>query len=478
MNVLFLSNPARGYHRFFNALARQFSDTGHSVAFAADCRFAAKANGLFQLGLPVHIFEDFFREHTTNKELLRSYSDCNLNAMLLADFERGQVFNYWGRLPPEHYDQMKSALLSFFRNLIETLALDAIIFENVAGALSHFALAVCERSSCRYVGITSTRLPGRFTLTSDPFAEAETISRKLEQMELGQVEVDEKVKAWSFDYLSKIERIEPDYMAFNGLESLRLTSREPLAIRLKMWTDASRFAFRDPTFAYGIGNPFKHKLSVMCRTLGRNLRARRLARYYSPSEEGEKFLLYPLHYHPEASTSVLAGAYLNEYEVIRNIAFNLPEGVRLYVKDHRSAFGFPSLEFYEALSRLPNVRIIEPFADTKRLIKESLAVITLTSTVGYEALLMGKRVFLFGRVFYERHPDVVRIVDPSDLHQTLTRFQNMPVQSDEDFNARFIQAYYLSSHAGYLNLSGSSAADLASELFPTIAAHVYGVLEN
>src|SRR5690606_36008536 len=121
---------------------------------------------------------------------------------------------------------------------------------------------------------------------------------------------------------------------------------------------------------------------------------------YENPPHTEKYILYPLHYHPEASTSVLAGTYLDELAVIKNISFSLPHGVKLYVKDHVSAYGYPSLEFYEKLKNLPNVRLLSPFENTKILIARSCAVITLTSTVGYEALLMGKRVFLYGRVFY------------------------------------------------------------------------------
>jgi len=74
-------------------------------------------------------------------------------------------------------------------------------------------------------------------------------------------------------------------------------------------------------------------------------------RLYQAPVEGEQFLLYPMHFHPESSTSILAGTYLDEYEVIRNIAFSLPEGVRLYVKDHISAWGYPALDFYRRIKR-------------------------------------------------------------------------------------------------------------------------------
>ncbi|MFH4233908.1 capsular biosynthesis protein, partial [Acinetobacter baumannii] len=56
----------------------------------------------------------------------------------------------------------------------------------------------------------------------------------------------------------------------------------------------------------------------------------------------ERFYIYPIHFHPESSTSVLAPEYTNEYSNIINIANNLPFGTYLYVKDHKSAKGVQS----------------------------------------------------------------------------------------------------------------------------------------
>jgi len=195
-----------------------------------------------------------------------------------------------------------------------------------------------------------------------------------------------------------------------------------------------------------------------------------LRNYYSAIPEGEKFILYPLHFHPESSTSILAGTYLNEFEVIQNIAFNLPQGVKLYVKDHVSAYGYPEFELYKKLKKLPNVRVLSPHAPTKNLIKASLAVITLTSTVGYEALLLGKRVFVFGNVFYRFHKNVVQIANPSDLFNLFIKYLDNPPEIERHYNMQFVAAYYYSTEPGSLNLmlNCDAALDVVEKIYPEL----------
>ena len=129
-----------------------------------------------------------------------------------------------------------------------------------------------------------------------------------------------------------------------------------------------------------------------------------LVKIYDRVNENESFFLYPLHYHPESSTSVHARHYINELNTITNIAFNLPFGKLLYVKDHPSAAGNPKINFYTELKKIPNVRLINHEMNIKNLIKKSEGIITLTSTVGFEALMYNKPVYVFGDVFYEFHP--------------------------------------------------------------------------
>ena len=468
MNVLILSNPARGYYKFFNAIAKHFESDGHRVTMAVDCEYSAYINRLVELDIPYHVFSTFFAKHDHDRVILDEYSEYNLNSALLSDFERAETIDLWGRRENFFFDSLKSALLSFFEGIIRDHRIDYVIFENASDCFSHFALFVCQKHKAKYCGITSSRLPGRFTLTEKPWEEHVAIDRNLKKLEQGSLDLTDEAKQWCKDYIDNIGNTKPDYMAFNGLDNLGFLVGSQTDDKARVIWGAFRFMFGEHDFAFKIGNPLIKRWKMFRRALERSLRARALARYYSEPDLKQDFLLYPLHYHPESSTSILAGTYLDEYEVIRNIAFNLPEGVRLYVKDHKSAFGFPRRSFYESVVRLPNVSLLHPSESIDALIRASLAVITLTSTAGYEALLSGKRVFIYGRTFYESHPDAIRVSNPASLFDLFRQWLREPVVADRDFNIRFVQAYFASTLPGVLNIAGPAAPDLARDVYPHI----------
>lgn len=471
MNVLILSNGAPGYYRFFNALARHLAGQGHGVEVAVDCPYSRAANRLDALGAPVHDFAAFFAGFDEDPaRALADYADEPLNAALLSDVERAEVYGIGGARPEGYYRRLQAALLRYYERLFADRRIDAVLYENVSNAFAHFAWIVARRRGVAYCGLVGSRLPGRFAIVSDPLGEQALYAPILADIRAGKRAVDPAVRAWCRDYLDNLERIVPDYMKFNNLDNLDLAGRY---VNRSKW-DKLRLAWRhrgdDHDHAFQVGNPLRLSWRMVRRNLERRLRIGAIRRHYCEPVEGERFLLYPLHFHPESSTSILAGTYLDEYEVIRNIAFSLPPGMTLYVKDHVSAYGYPPRAFYRRLAALPNVRLISPFADTKALIRAARAVITLTSTVGYEALLLGRRVFLFGSVFYQEHPDVVRIGNPAELFDLLRRHLDAPTTADARFNEDFVAAYYLGTFEGVLNFSlgDEAAAALAERVAPQI----------
>ena len=476
MNILLLSNGAPNYHHFFNHLIRRFHADGASVAIAVDSDFSRVKNGLDELGFDVYEFARYFASHRTDCELLKKYSDFNLNSALLSDFERAEVYEIWGGKDEEYFNRLKSALLSYFEDIFRRHGIDIVMYENVSNTFAHFALFVAQRHGARYCGVGGSRLPGRFSITSDPLRDDEP-EKIFTAIRAGERSVPQDVKEWCNKYLSNIETIVPDYMKINGLDNTSLSQKYLRADRLKTIFTLIRHIRGDTYHAFQIGNPLRTHVNLFRRNVARKFKLWALREYYDRPVEGEAFLLYPMHFHPESSTSILAGTYLDEYEVIRNIAFNLPEGLKLYVKDHISAWGYPSLEFYRKLKKLPNVRVLPPHAPTKQLIKQSQAVITLTSTVGYEALLLGKKVFLFGRVFYQYHKNVTKIDNPTQIFLILKNTLGRTLEYDNDYNIDFIASYYLSTRSGALNLllSDRGAKIMAYQIYPELTgclAHI------
>lgn len=474
MNILLLSNGAPNYHHFFNELAKRFAEDGAEITIAVDSQFSRRENRLEETGFVISEFSSYFVKHHTDANILKRYAEYDLNSALLSDFERAQVYSVWGNnVNVEYYDKLKSALLSFFEEIFEHRNINTVLYENVSNTFAHYALFVAQNKGAVYCGVGGSRLPGRFSITSDPLND-DAVVKALKLIQTGGIVVDPEIRNWAADYIRNIEKIIPDYMKINGLDQIGLLKKYLRRDRLGQIVSLLKHSFDNRTDAFQVGNPLLSYTNLFVRNVKRRLKIERLKKMYMRSVVGEKFLLYPMHFHPESSTSILAGTYLDEYEVIRNIAFSLPEGHRLYVKDHVSAWGYPSLEFYNKIKRLPNVRLLGPNENTKQLIKESCGVITLTSTVGYEALLLKKRVYLFGRVFYEFHKGVKRIENPGDLRRLIQKSIREPIDWDEEYSNDFVCAYYYSTLPGSCNLmqKGAPAIQTARCLYEVIKLSV------
>jgi len=163
-------------------------------------------------------------------------------------------------------------------------------------------------------------------------------------------------------------------------------------------------------------------------------------------KQDKDFFLFPLQFQPEASTDVCAIYYCDQLNTIKNIAFSLPFPYKLYVKEHPVAVGTRPKEFYDKLKKIPNVVLISPDEDVENMIRNSSGVITLTSTVGLEAVLVGKPVYIFEGVdvFYSYHP-LCRILQGfEELKNKIQKdLINKPdISNLEDINNRFVVSYF------------------------------------
>lgn len=114
----------------------------------------------------------------------------------------------------------------------------------------------------------------------------------------------------------------------------------------------------------------------------------------------DKYFIFPLHMQPEASTLILSPFYVDQKTAIINISKLMPLDTKLYVKEHRSALGQHGLSFYKELKKYPNIRLISYKENMFDLIKNSIGTVNLSSTVGFEALMLKKPSVVLGNVFY------------------------------------------------------------------------------
>jgi hypothetical protein len=134
---------------------------------------------------------------------------------------------------------------------------------------------------------------------------------------------------------------------------------------------------------------------------------------YFPAEKLNKleYAYYPLHVEPEIALSIFGREYLNQIELVRNIAKSLPVTWKLVVKDHPAGVGRRNIGYYKKLLGIPNVILVSHYVDSATVIKNAKMVFTVSGFSGFEAILEKKPVITFGNTFYDILPEnIVRHV--------------------------------------------------------------------
>ena len=179
-------------------------------------------------------------------------------------------------------------------------------------------------------------------------------------------------------------------------------------------------------------------------------------------------IIYPLHFRPEASTTVQAKYYENDYEIIKNIAFSLNEGQYLIVKEHKSNVGNNKLSLYNRIKMLPNTVLLDPYYPLKENIRNFDAAICLTSTVGFEALEQGIPVYLLGRVFYEEYPGCVKINSFEQLELCVSNIKKNIAERNNDIT----ELYHKSNFPGtfnYMNIKCLAEENIDNLISPILS---------
>lgn len=135
-----------------------------------------------------------------------------------------------------------------------------------------------------------------------------------------------------------------------------------------------------------------------------------------------EYIFYPLHKEPEVTLLVYSRTCLNQIEVIRNLALNLPVGMKLLVKEHPACIGYRSLKYYKKILDIPNVVMVPPYIKSHDIIVKAKLIAIISGSIGLEALMHKKPVIHYGNVPFSFLPDsMIRCInDFSRTSQTIT----------------------------------------------------------
>lgn len=318
-------------------------------------------------------------------------------------------------------------MLRFLYDFLQKNKPDLFYSYAVAGALTLALAELCAKLNIPFYKLTHTRVANLVALDTDPRDGMQIVKDKFNQ----DIATFEKENiAWAEEYLKnfRIKQEQPDYQLRQNKIYLQKTSlKYKLKNRIK--------------YVKGIvnkSNDFTHN-SYLDNLKFDDTTVAGIKKYWNQKPFfktdqllDKKFLFYTLHVDPEASTMVISPYQTNQMSVIEAIAKSKPIDHILLVKEHLTMIGRRPEDFYDKINSLPGVYMVDPRETSFKFINKAEAVLTLTGTSGFEAVLLGKPAVFMGNFIYQFIEEgFVHHSDLSSLSKTLNNLDQIKPASDK-----------------------------------------------
>lgn len=164
--------------------------------------------------------------------------------------------------------------------------------------------------------------------------------------------------------------------------------------------------------------------------------------------EKTKYVGVALHYQPERTTSPVGGAYVDQLLIVDLLDKTLPADFTILVKEHESQFVNSSEEptagrttvFYDRLAGFSaRVKCISEKISSFSFIDNSCAIATVSGTIGFESLVRGKPVLVFGHAWYYEAPGAYRVYSKNDVYKFISEVIDESMQIDTEAVAEYFQ---------------------------------------
>ncbi len=299
--------------------------------------------------------------------------------------------------PYDYVVKMVSGLFNFYENLFSNGSISFYYDEVIATLQTYIAYLVAKKHGVKYVTQMNFRMLEMeyHYISNDPF-------EHMTGFDSNYMEKDypEELVARAEKYLSDFEKTQTQLKAMGLVKSLPKPTLKYSIYAHMLFTKKK---YHNP-YSY-IDYKYYDCFFERSRFYSRYRKSRK---YYKKPDYSKKFVYFPLHYQPEASTIVCAQKYEKQLYYIDSLAKSLPADTLLYVKEHYALLGHRDPAFYAQLQSYPNVRLIDPLVSSHELMKNSVAVTTLTGTAGWEAMLLGIPVILGGNIYFDNAPGIMK----------------------------------------------------------------------
>jgi len=359
----------------------------------------------------LHYYPENYIENSSKPDieyLSKIENELGLNFWLIASAERTflQERNFFHSFTSDEILCIIESLTKFFYDFLNRVKPDFILMQKTGESLANLLLYNIAKSlKIKTLMLVETRLVNSFVITDD--------------LLISNLKNDfNKIKNSS----SKITHYGPEFIKKRALsqtvKSFSSTEFGKSTFNQKLSRYSKRLQTDPEPIYYNWGKTkskmLKWRLHAFSILRSRQTFLKKHALNYIPDK---KFIYFPLPVQPESQSYAWAPFYVNTISIVENIAKSIPISHLLFVKEHpgQKDKSFRSIEFYEKILSLSNVRLIHQDVNNFEMISKSDLVLSINSSSGFESLFYKKPVITFGDVFYDVTSMVKKVKAIEDL---------------------------------------------------------------
>lgn len=183
-----------------------------------------------------------------------------------------------------------------------------------------------------------------------------------------------------------------------------------------------------------------------------------------------RFVYFPLQKQPERSTSPQGDMFVDQILALQILSASVPKDWVIYVKEHPVQwvhFGirFSSFRYrgyYKKIAQIKNVQVIPLGTSSYQLINSSQCVSAVTGSAGWEAVLRSKPAVIFGTVWYQDCPGILRAESVENCRQAIDAIRaGFPI--DARRIVHYLKCFDSATIRGFIAPSSGKASTVSKE---------------
>ena len=371
------------------------------------------------------------------------------------------ALTYYERISTYHYQIM------YWKGVLEHFKPDVVVYRIEPHVSHEYALyALCRIMDIPTVMFQRTSLPG-YLYPVRSFEEGSETIRKayIRALEMGN-QHQGSLSPETVSHLEKLSKTYDDAIPFHLRYKLSHHKKAgdaagPVSTLLRV-TRALYNAIRD--IRSGLELDSNHLYKKYHTKMGSFKRKKLLAHYNRLAKSvdtAKPYIFTALQCEPERQTCPVGGLFGNQYLMVDLLSKLVPDGWKIYVKEHISQFKdyqaverAKTKEFYDMLASRPNVEIVPLTYNSFELIDHAKASATVSGTVGWESVVRGKPTLLFGHSWYSDCNGVFVTHTIEDCKKAIQKIKN-GYKPDKDEVECFARVVEMCSVRGYNDKMGA-----------------------